>query len=68
VLIKDGLIINKWSSRNIPGETDLQAPLEDSVLGVSPINHDTRNIGIIALALLVSLFILWTFGKKTKYN
>ena len=68
MLIKAGVIINKWPNRRIPGGAELQAPLENSTLSVSPVNHDVRNVLLLALTFIVPLLILWIFGKKRKHN
>jgi len=66
MLIKDGVIINKWPYRRIPGDANLQAPLENSVLGISPVNHDLRNITLLALILFVPLLIVCLLNKNKK--
>jgi len=58
MLIKDGVIINKWSHRCIPSGVDLQVRLEDSPLGVPPTNRDVWKILGSALLLIVLLLIL----------
>ncbi|MDR1526712.1 MAG: DoxX family protein [Dysgonamonadaceae bacterium] len=58
LLIKGGTIIHKWPNRCIPGDDDLQVPLEDSSLGFSPKNHDARNIFLLALGLIIPLIVL----------
>ena len=66
MLIKGGVIINKWPGRCIPGDADLQVPLENSALGVSPANHDVRNVLLLALALFIPLLIIWILNQKNK--
>jgi hypothetical protein len=66
MLLKDGVIINKWPYRCIPSEIDLQAPLENSTLGALPVNNDARNILLLTLILVVPLLIIWLFNKNKK--
>ena len=68
MLIKAGVIINKWPNRRIPGDAELQAPLENSALSVSPVNHDVRKVLVLALAFILPLWILWIFGRKRTHN
>ena len=59
VLIKDGKIINKWSSGDIPDEYQLAAPLEK--LPIGELNHKTvmrRIVGLLGWFIL-PLFILF---------
>jgi len=64
MLIKNGVIINKWPNRRIPGDVDLQAPLENSALGVVPVNRDIPHVLLLALVLVIPLTILWLLNKK----
>jgi len=68
MLIKAGEIINKWPNRKIPGDADLRMPLENSAWGVAPVNRDVWNVLLLAWILIVSLGVLWIFGKKRTYN
>jgi len=58
MLIKDGVVINKWSHRRIPSNIDLQVRLENSHMGVPPTNHDVQKVVILALLVIVPLLIL----------
>jgi hypothetical protein len=58
MLIKGGVIINKWANRCIPDEDQLKAPLNNSPLGRMPANHDVRNTIGLALILIIPLSLL----------
>jgi hypothetical protein len=64
LLIKDGTIIRKWPNRRIPGDEDLQEPLENSSLGVVAANHEGRTIGGLALVLSLPLLVLRIITKE----
>ena len=64
MLIKDGLIINKWPNRRISGDTYLQASLADSALGISSANRDMRKVLLLALLLILPLAILRILDKR----
>ena len=66
MLIKEGVIINKWPYRSIPGDAELQVPLDASDLGVLPVNRDLRNILLLALILIIPLWIIWVANKLNK--
>jgi triosephosphate isomerase len=53
ILLKDGVIVNKWSGHNIPSEEFLDVPLEQSFLGVQP----TQNKAMVILSIFL-LFVI----------
>ena len=59
VLMKEGIIINKWPFRRLPDMSSLNEPLEDSTLGQIPVNHSVRNVILSALILLIPLVTLF---------
>ncbi|MDR0799445.1 MAG: DoxX family protein [Dysgonamonadaceae bacterium] len=66
LLLKDGVIINKWSNLGIPAAAKWTAPLESSVYGQIPANHAKRNIVFIGLVFIcVSLLFLWCDRKSS---
>lgn len=56
VLIKDGVIINKWSAHRIPSEVYLDVPLENSFLGIQPVKH--KGLTILSIIMLFGLPLL----------
>ncbi|MDR1730321.1 MAG: DoxX family protein [Prevotellaceae bacterium] len=55
VLVKDGIIINKWSYPNIPA---FDRPLEESEWGQLQLRNNTRTIVCAAIAFIVPLLVL----------
>jgi uncharacterized membrane protein YphA (DoxX/SURF4 family) len=64
LLIKNGVIINKWSNPRIPGEEMLEQALEDSQWGQIPENHAGRNVVLLGLILLSGLALLFWLDRK----
>ena len=56
VLIKDGVIINKWSAHRMPSEVYLDVPLENSFLGIQPVKH--KGLTILSIIMLFGLPLL----------
>lgn len=56
VLLKDGVIINKWSSHRMPSEEYLDVPLEESFLGIQPVKH--KGFTILSIFILFGLPLL----------
>lgn len=58
LLIKDGTILNKWNSRNLPDEYALPGPLDE--LPISALNpvSDGRTIGWVLLWFIVPLLLV----------
>ena len=77
LLLKDGVIIRKWSHNNLPNETDLTKPLEATELGQLPTETVTSKIlwiltwFVLPLVLLTIADRLWAWSKwlrKKKNN
>jgi triosephosphate isomerase len=66
MLLHDATIVNKWADRKIPGEKDLQSTLENSTVGLPPVNQDVRNIVLLALLLLIPLIGLFIWDRKNR--
>lgn len=64
VLLKDATIINKWADRNLPDDSQLKAPLNESELGVIPENNDTTNVVLLFLGLIIPLVILFFIDRR----
>ena len=60
VLLKDGTIIRKWSSRSLPSEKELTAPLDQLEIGkpADRRRNEMLAVGITALLFLVPLGII----------
>ncbi|MDR0428138.1 MAG: DoxX family protein [Dysgonamonadaceae bacterium] len=58
LLIKDAVILNKWSDRKIPGEKELTSPLEESSLEAVAQSNDGEKIFILSLILVIPLLLL----------
>ncbi len=76
LLIKDGVIINKWSCQNIPA---FNQPLEESDLGQLQLRNNTKTIACSVIAFILPLLLLLGLdhligliqrkrGKKTTEN
>jgi triosephosphate isomerase len=77
LLLKDGVIIRKWSHNNLPTETDLTKPLEATELGQLPTETVTSKIlwiltwFVLPLVLLTIADRIWAWSKwlrKKKNN
>jgi triosephosphate isomerase len=79
VLIKDGVIIRKWSHNALPDETELSGKLEDIELGQLPSDNAAGKIlwvltwFVLPLVLLTIADRLWTWthwvrNKNFKHN
>jgi len=58
VLLKDGVIINKWSHSGIPSDEVLSAPLDETSLGSIPADVPWRTPWAVALLFLVPLVLI----------
>jgi len=58
LLLKDGVIINKWSHNMLPDEADLNEPLETSELGRLPDDSVMRRIILLLLWFVLPLSLL----------
>ncbi|MDR2681119.1 MAG: DoxX family protein [Tannerella sp.] len=61
LLIKDGIILNKWSNNKLPSKLD--KPLEESRLGQQGSNQSLQKIIITLLVLLIPLAVLYLLDK-----
>ena len=59
VLMKGGIIVNKWPSRTIPKLSYTDDSLEDSNLGQIPPDHSTKKVFISCLLFLLPLIVLF---------
>ena len=73
VLLKGGVILNKWSVNNIPDEYQLHAPLADLPIGTLTVPNTWHKVaGILGwffgpLLFLTLCDLLWLeWGKKRK--
>lgn len=66
VLIKEGVIYNKWHNSNIPENKDLEEPLESSSLGQIAPDNDTKELLVISLVFLIPLALLYLADHKTR--
>ncbi len=72
LLLKDGVIIQKWSHHNLPREEELNAPLPSLPIGKEQDTNTTREIiGILLLYILPILLLsiadrLWAWRKRLK--
>lgn len=58
VLIKDGVLINKWSDARIPSDEELYAPLDSIPVGSIPEPDPLRNPWAVALLFVAPLLII----------
>ena len=72
MLIKGGVILNKWPSSQLPDEFDLTDKLEQLPLGQVKEVNDLRTLGIVGLWYIVPLLLIIlidrTFNKKNNKN
>ncbi len=72
VLIKDGVVVNKWSHNQLPTEYDLNDRLENLAIGQVDTEPVSRRIATIILWFILPLFILtiadriWAWSKWLK--
>ena len=63
VLIKDGMIVNKWSYFNIPPDEELSAPLDEISVGRIPGPDPTRTPWAVALLFVLPLLLIVVIDK-----
>lgn len=63
VLLKDGIIINKWSHANIPSDEELTASLDNIWVGSLPSKSPMRTPWAVALVFLVPLLLIVLIDK-----
>jgi len=74
LLLKDGVVIRKWSHNALPTETELSKPLEDSELGQLPTETVVTKIlwiltwFVLPLVLLTIADRLWAWSKWIRKN
>lgn len=61
VLIKDGIVINKWGMKYLP---EFQKPLEGTVLGAQPKLHITKKLLLTFLIWFLPILLLGTIDKQ----
>jgi uncharacterized membrane protein YphA (DoxX/SURF4 family) len=61
LLLKQGIIINKWPNSRLPDSSQLTKPLEESALGSIPVQHHALKIALSALILIVPLLLLFGY-------
>ena len=66
MLMKDGTIINKWHYRDFPKASELQLPLEESVVGKIPRKNNMLKMMILTGILAIPLGILFIFSNRYK--
>lgn len=63
VLIKDGVIVNKWSYFNIPPDEELSAPLDEISAGRIPDPDPMRTPWAVALLFVLPLLLIVLIDK-----
>lgn len=61
VLVKDGVIINKWPLPDVP---DFKEPLEKSKYGIVAPAHEHRNVLVVLLIWLIPVLVLSVMDLK----
>lgn len=64
VLLRDGVVINKWSHNDLPTTAGLSAPLEKTALGKIPAKSVSRRVTWVVLWFILPLFVL-TLADRT---
>lgn len=64
LLLRNGVVINKWSHNQLPTTADLATPLEKSALGKIPQKGMTRRVTQVVLWFVLPLFVL-TLADRT---
>lgn len=59
LLLKDGVIINKWSNTNLPNEYELSGSLDKTSLGIIDVMSDTKKVSYTIFWYLAPLFLLF---------
>ena len=58
VLIKDGVLVNKWSHSHIPSDEELSGPLDEISVGEIPAGDPMRTPWAVALMFVLPLLII----------
>jgi hypothetical protein len=61
VLVKDGVIINKWPLPDVP---EFKVPLEKSKYGIVAPTHERRNVLVALLIWLIPMLVLSVMDLK----
>lgn len=64
LLLRNGVVINKWSHNDLPTQDELRAPLETSALGKAPLNRVSERITWVVLWFVLPLLVL-TLADRT---
>jgi triosephosphate isomerase len=67
MLIKDGIIYNKWHYNDFPDESELHQPLDQSPLGQIDMPHPTLRIIVVSISFIVILLLVLGLDKITIY-
>ncbi|MDR2087159.1 MAG: DoxX family protein [Dysgonamonadaceae bacterium] len=66
LLLKKGIIVNKWSNRRIPDEKALNRLPEDSQWGQIPPNQEGCTVGLLSFAFVLCLFVFFLNDRRKK--
>ena len=63
ILLKDGIVVNKWADLNVPGEESLTKPLEDLPYGqmINTEKEDQKNLFGVCVVFFFPLMLLKGF-------
>ena len=64
LLLRHGVVINKWSHNRLPTAEELAKPLEKSALGKRPPDEVSQRVTLIVLCFVLPLFVL-TLADRT---
>ena len=64
LLLRHGVVINKWSHNGLPTAEELAKPLEKSALGKRPPDEVSQRVTLIVLCFVLPLFVL-TLADRT---
>ena len=64
LLLRHGVVINKWSHNGLPTAEELAKPLEKSALGKTPPDEVSQRVTLIVLCFVLPLFVL-TLADRT---
>ena len=64
LLLRHGVVINKWSHNGLPTAEELAKPLEKSAPGKTPPDEVSQRVTLIVLCFVLPLFVL-TLADRT---